>query len=66
MGSVRNSIGEGASHLPEGKVPQVGRGQGFSDRIHSEVCINRGSLTAKGTEVSGRVWPPREGPGPAV
>lgn len=48
--SVRNSIGEGTSLWVEGKVPEVGRGQGFSDRILSEVFINRGSRTESQTE----------------
>lgn len=38
---MKNSVGEGTSCWVELKVPEVGRGQGFSDRIHSEVCINK-------------------------
>lgn len=50
VGCVRNSIGEGTSLWVEGKVPEVGRRQGFSDRILSEVFLHRGSRTERQTE----------------
>lgn len=67
VGSVRNSIGEGTSLWVEGKVPEVGRRQGFSDRIFlryssTEVARLRDRLrVTKGTETSGGVWPPSSG-----